>query len=137
MECLNKITGLILVLLLIGCGRQKGDAAKVLNNEAYRVEIMEAIINDDEMVGQFLDRMIANEEAKLILVEKRDRIYLNEIKAEITNDTVMAGLVMEHMMNMMQEDSTVCRMMCRKMGNNPHMKGMMMLDSTKVCPMHN
>ncbi|MET7029834.1 hypothetical protein [Sediminicola luteus] len=124
------------VLLVFGCGKEKVNTAKALQSEEDRVEIMETIINDDKMISQFMDKMIAHEEAKHLMGEKRDMMHMKEMMGEISKDSTKAGMMMDHMMAMMEKDSAQCRMMCRRMANNPHMKGMMMLDSTKVCPMH-
>ncbi len=132
----QKILLLVVVLLVLGCGKEKVNAVEALQSEEDRVEIMETIINDDKMISQFMDKMIANEEAKHLMGEKRDMMHMKEMMGEVSTDTLKAGMMMDHMMAMMEKDSAQCRMMCRRMANNPHMKGMMMLDSTKVCPMH-
>ncbi|ALM08786.1 hypothetical protein SB49_13920 [Sediminicola sp. YIK13] len=124
------------VLLVLSCGKEKVNVVEVLQSEDNRVKIMETIINDDKMISQFMDKMIADEEVKHLIGEKRDMMHMKEMMGEISKDSTKAGMMMEHMMAMMEKDSAQCRMMWRKMGNNPHMKGMMMHDSTMVCPMH-
>ena len=104
-----KITILVLATTFVGCIKEQADTSKILSNEETRSEIMETIINDDKMISQFMD---------------------------ITNDSIKAGMMMEHMMGMMQKDSSIYRMMHRKMGNNPQMKGIMGKDSTMMRIMH-
>ncbi|MEB8328615.1 hypothetical protein OO009_04540 [Flavobacteriaceae bacterium KMM 6897] len=137
MEIIQKTAIIIIFILLAGCTKQKVNATKILANEEGRAEIMEAIIDDDKMISQFMDKMINNEHTKAMLAEKRDMIHMKQIFREINNDTLKAGMMMEHMMGMMQKDSAICRMMYRNIGNNLHMKGLMGRDSTMMCPIHN
>lgn len=137
MGIFKKIVLIVAALFFIGCAKEKVNATEVLNNEENREVIMETIINDDKMISQFMDKMINNEEGKLMLADKRDMMHMKEMMREINNDSTKAGLMMEHMMGMMQKDSAICRMMRRKIGNNQHMKGLMGHDNTMLCPMHN
>ncbi len=137
MKNFQKIIILVLATIFVGCAKKQTDTSKILGNEETRSEIMETIINDDKMISQFMDKMINNDERKLLLTEKRNLINMNQMMQEITNDSIKAGMMMEHMMVMMQKDSSIYRMMHRKMGNNLHMKGVMKKDSTMMQSMHN
>ncbi|MFT4832783.1 MAG: hypothetical protein ACI815_002443 [Psychroserpens sp.] len=137
MKIFKKTAMIVAAILFMGCAKQQVNTTKILNNEEARSEIMETIISDDKMISQFMDKMINNEQSKLLLVEKRDMMHMKGMMQEVTSDSLKAGMMMEHMMGMMQKDSATCRMMCRKIGNNPHMKGLMGHDSTMLCPMHN
>lgn len=132
-----KITILALATIFVGCIKEQADTSKILSNEETRSEIMETIINDDKMINQFMDKMINNEDRKLLLAERRNMINMKQMMQEITNDSIKAGIMMEHMMGMMQKDSSIYRMMHRKMGANPNMKGLMRNDSTMMRHMRN
>lgn len=135
---INRITSLLItILLLVGCAKQKVKPTKILANEETRSEIMETIINDDRMISQFMDKMINTEEGKLMLAEKRDMIHIRQMMREISNDSLKVGMMMDHMMVLMQKDSTICRMIGHKIENNPHMMGLMGNDCTMICPLHN
>lgn len=123
MRTLKKVAFIVVAIFFIGCAKQQPKTTTILSNDESRSKIMEAIINDDKMISQFMDKMFNDEHARLMVAEKRDKIYMNQMMREISNDSIKAAKMMDHLMGMMQKDSSICRMLRGKMALNQHMKG--------------
>ena len=145
MKTIGTISGYIILIMIVSCVDQAQNPKAILENKENRELLMEKISNDHDMMGEMISQIMQSDHAIQMMKGNKDMIGKmmgsnNGMMKMIQKDTAMAGIMMNNMMVMMENDSSMCKKMCKKMGANQHMMGMMHDDKMKnggmSCPMH-
>ena len=121
----------ILLIFASGCSAnaQKQTAEEMLRDTVKQKEIFQAISNDSTQMRQFMQYMMRNHKP-MQMMAGHHQMMMNMMK----EDTSMCRMMMGNMMDMMGNDSAMCKMMGKQMMGHQHMKGMM--KDEMMCPMH-
>ena len=128
-----------IALLLMGC-TQQADVSTMLNNGESKDKVYSAILDDHEMMTEFMGRMMSNEHAMMMMkgdqkmmgmmMGEGDMMKMMKDKPEMMNnmmgEMMKDGKMMGNMMQMMQQEgmmSEECMQSCMKMMKD---KGMSM-----------
>lgn len=122
-------------LLLIGC-TQQGEVSSMLKNAETKDEVFTVILDDHEMMKDFMKKMMDNKHAMMMMqgdhnimgkmMEDGKMMNMMKDKPEMMHNMMKDSSMMGHMMQMMtQEDmmSEECLQSCMKMMKD---KGMSM-----------
>lgn len=115
-----------LSVIAINCSNNRS-AADLLRNPETQDEILTAIANDSALLSKLHEKVTSS--GKIYMMENNS--MMQSCMTIMDKNPEMMGMMMDHMMMMGENDSTMCRMMCGRMMNSPKMKGMMkgMMDS--------
>ena len=128
-----------IALLLMGC-TQQADVSTMLNNAETKDKVFSAILDDHELMTEFMNKMRSNEHAMMMMkgdqkmmgmmMGEGDMMKMMKDKPEMMNnmmgEMMKDGKMMGNMMQMMQQEgmmSAECAQSCMKMMND---KGMSM-----------
>ena len=128
-----------IALLLMGC-TQQADVSTMLNNAETKDKVFSAILDDHEMMTEFMNKMMSNEHAMMMMkgdqkmmgmmMGEGDMMKMMKDKQEMMNnmmgEMMKDGKMMGNMMQMMQQEgmmSEECMQSCMKMMKD---KGMSM-----------
>ena len=116
-----------IILLWMGCGQQ-ADVNSMLKNAASKDKVFSAILDDHELMTEFMTKMMSNEHAMMMM--KGDKGMMgnmmsggNMMNMMKDNPDMMSGMMkdgnmMGHMMQMMNQEgmmSQECMQSCTKM----------------------
>lgn len=126
------------LLLWIGCGQQ-ADVNSVLKNAESKDKVFSAILEDHELMTEFMTKMMSNEHAMMMMKGNHDmmgKMMDGGNMMQMMNDSpdmmhnMMSGMMkdgqmMGHMMQMMNQEgmmSNECMQSCTKMMADKGMK---------------
>jgi hypothetical protein len=89
-----------------------------LKDDTQRKAIINELVANHDYTTQLMDAMMSNDHAKQMMMS-------DDHMMKMMKDTAMHSKMMNHMMGMMEKDTTMCKNMCEKMMDNPKMKTMM------------
>lgn len=125
--------GLLLLIagaFLTSCSNKSQTAEELLKDPDKREEIMTAICADHQMMTNMMDHMMKNDHAMQMMMGNQEMmsqmIQGEHAMGMMEGNHEMMGNMMQHMMKMMQKDTSMCRMMGEMMMKDDHTKGMMM-----------
>ena len=128
-----------IILLWMGCGQQ-ADVNSILKNAASKDKVFSTILDDHELMTEFMTKMMSNEHAMMMMKGNGDMMSGmmgdgNMMKMMKGKPDMMSGMMkdrkmMGHMMQMMQQEgmmSEECVQSCMKMMSDKgmDMSGMM------------
>ncbi len=116
----------ITTLMLTACNQPKS-SAQLLEDETQRLEIMQAIVNDKEMMTEMSDIMMNSENAKMMMMKNQDMMSMMMGNPGMmqNNPGMMKGM-MGNMMQMAQTDSVMRKNMTGMMASHRAMMQSMM-----------
>lgn len=135
----------VIALLWTGC-TQQANISSMLKNAETKDKVFTAILDDHEIMTDFMTKMMSNEHAMMMMKGNNDMMgmmmgngnMVKTMKAQPTmmhnmmSDMMNDGQMMEHMLQMMNQQgmmSDECMQSCRKMmgdkGMSMDMGGMM------------
>ncbi|MCB0430100.1 MAG: hypothetical protein H6585_06550 [Flavobacteriales bacterium] len=126
--------------LLSACVKEAPTTTELLQDDARRNEVMDAICNDPKMLGDMMQHVHQNQHAMDMM--QSDSTMMNNMMQMMHGNPGMMQHMMSNMMNMAAADSSTCKQFCKMMEGNEHMRCAMhdmMKDSTmmnKDMPMH-
>lgn len=130
------------VIILASCkkGEPTFSAETMLNDSLKRQEIMQTISGDAQLKREMMTKMLQTGDT---IMYNRFMYGMMGNKMWMQRDTVMGKIMMENILHVMENDSTMCNRMYKIMLDNPHMRGMMGNKMTMgrqgnmgICPMH-
>jgi hypothetical protein len=89
-----------------------------LKDDTQRKTIISDLLVNDNYTTELMDAMMASDHTKKMMMS-------DDHMMKMMKDTAMHSRMMNHMMTMMEKDTTMCKNMCSKMMDNPKMKSMM------------
>jgi uncharacterized membrane protein YhiD involved in acid resistance len=87
-----------------------------LKDDVQRKTLISELVANRDYTTQVMDAMMTNDNAKQMMTDHNMKMM---------DDPSMHTKMMDHMMSMMEKDTTMCKDMCEKMMSNPNMKTMM------------
>jgi hypothetical protein len=141
-----KIATLLMITGLFTACQQPQSTEQVLADEPQRKEVMQAIVNNQEMMTEMADMMMNNEQGKMMMSGNKEMMSMMMGNQQMMQDMVKEnpGIMqnmMQNMMQMCQNDSSQCNQMAEMMSGNHammqsmmgmmHQKGMMNEESYK------
>jgi hypothetical protein len=118
-------------LLFAGCAKtEKPSLKEILLDFKRQDEVINYIVNDYPLMMKFLDKSMANDQAKSMMMGhmKMMRMMMcnTGMMTEIMKgDSTMCTDIMQNMITTACNDSSMCRRMAGMMMNDDRMKGMM------------
>ena len=120
-----------IALLLMGC-TQQADVSTMLNNAETKDKVFSAILDDHEMMTEFMNKMMSNEHAMMMMQGNKDMMGMMmkggdmmqmmqgnpEMMHNMMNSMMKDGNMMAHMMQMMNQEgmmSDECLQSCTQM----------------------
>tara|TARA_R110002049_G_scaffold55337_3_gene153601 strand:- start:2745 stop:3164 length:420 start_codon:yes stop_codon:yes gene_type:complete len=115
----------VIGLLTLGSCNQKPDVTKMLENQATKTEIFNAITESHDYMTGFMET-IQNSERAMQMMQENKMMKGKRMQMMMNDSTMMKRMmgnknIMQHMMQHMMKDSTSMNSMIRMM----HQKGMM------------
>ena len=106
-----------IALLLMGC-TQQADVSTMLNNAETKDKVFSAILDDHEMMTEFMNKMMSNEHAMMMMQGNKDMMGMMmkggdmmqmmqgnpEMMHNMMNSMMKDGNMMAHMMQMMNQE---------------------------------
>lgn len=124
----NGVFLLIAGAFLFGCSNQR--AEDLLKDPDKQNDLMTAICTDHQMMTNMMDHMMKNDHAMQMMMGNQEMMSQmmqgEHAMGMMEGNHEMMGNMMQHMMKMMQKDTSMCRMMGEMMMKDDHTKGMMM-----------
>ena len=117
MKALTALLMAITATLFFACNAPTNTSAQ-LKDATQRKAIIGELVANHDYTPQLMDAMMANDNAKQMMMS-------DDHMMKMMNDPAMHTKMMDHMMGMMENDTTMCKNMCAKMMENPKMKAMM------------
>lgn len=125
----------MMTFLAINSFGQNADVKELLEKQETRTEIFNIILNDHELMMDFMKAMKGNKHA-MIMMKENHQIMGNEGKMEMKSGHQMMGMMkdnpemmqkmMGNMMDMSEQDSTIRQKMADMMTEHPQMMQMCM-----------
>lgn len=118
----------IIGCLLMNCTSPKEKTAtELLKNPQMEQDIYTAILNDNNYLSKFMEKMMANENCKSMM-EKNNLILTLVCRSEkmdsmLNNDKYLKEKISNIYLNSMVADSVVCDKTCNKIIENPQLNG--------------
>ncbi len=113
---MKNITSLLIAFsatLFFACNAPT-NVSTLLKDDAQRKMVISEIMANSDYQAQMMDSMMSGKMMKSEAHMKK-----------MMSDTAMHHKMMDHMMAMMEKDTTMCKNMCDKMMGSPQMKSMM------------
>ncbi len=118
MKALTALLMAITATLFFACNAPTPNTSAQLKDATQRKAIIGELVANHDYTPQLMDAMMANDNAKQMMMS-------DDHMMKMMNDPAMHTKMMDHMMGMMENDTTMCKNMCAKMMENPKMKAMM------------
>jgi hypothetical protein len=120
-----------IIIIWIGCSQQ-ADVSSMLKNAETKDNVFSAILDDHEMMTEFMNKMMSNEHAMMMvqgnnemmgmMMGEGNMVKMMKDKPEMMHNTMSGmmkdGTMMSHMLQMMQQEGTMseeCVQACTKM----------------------
>ncbi len=120
---------LVITMLLITACNQPKSSTQLLDDETQRLELMELIANDQEMMREMSEVMMNSENAKMIMMQNKDMLPMMMMMGNRQmmgkNPGMMRGM-MGNMMQLAQTDSVMRNNMAGMMASHREMMQSMM-----------
>jgi len=115
-------------IFLISCSNSEEQSTKdMMMNMDKRNEVMDMITHDSDMMSNMMDHMMKSDSAMMMMSNNMDMMKMmhGDGMSKMMNHEMMVEM-MNHMMQMMEKDTSMCRMMGQMMMSNDKTKGIMM-----------
>lgn len=118
------------VVLLGSCANteeQSQSTKEMMMDADKQNEVMEMITHNPDMMNSMMGHMMKSDSAMMMMSNNMDMMKMmhgNDMTKMMDHE--MMGEMMNHMMQMMEKDSSMCKMMGQMMMSNDKTKGMMM-----------
>jgi len=125
MKTLVLIFGFVTLAFVYGCQNKPMDIDSMLENETTRDQVFEKIVNDQDLVTEFMAEMKENMEAMKMMGENKGMMMdmmgdKDHMMTMMKNNPEMMTNMMGNMIDMAEEDSTMCANMISMMGQKEH-----------------
>ena len=104
---------------LVGCGNANPDA--VLNTKEGRDQVFSAIVNDHEMMMEFMGKMMDNDHAKNMMMGNKNMMNMMMGNKDMMNMMMGNKDMMNMMMGKMMSNGGMMNQMMKKMVENGYM----------------
>jgi hypothetical protein len=107
----------IAIVLFASCSKQQ-TTQNLLKNDDMRNDIMNAISNDSTMAEEMINHLSSAGVAQKMFPVSCQALNMVMNREEFKKDTGMQNTVINNLVNLMAEDSTVCDKTCVMMNEN-------------------